>query len=267
MLDKTLIGVLIPGVNDAGQRYSDIENGNYEQSEKIVKLVLTLLTSIGVVMLPRNSQSVSSGNYEEFKDNINKVLRFTFFLGLPLMFGLSAVAFNFSPWFFGLGFDLVPYLIVILSPLFIIIGISNIFGLQYLLPLKKDNKFTISIVVGAVVNLSLNLILIPCLKAYGACIATIIGEFTVTLLMIVFARKDIGIARVLFTSWKYFLASILMFASVFSTQFLLEPTIINTILLVMEGLIVYFTILFLLRDSLLIGFINRFLKRKRAKNL
>ena len=249
MLDKTLIGVLIPGVNEAGVRIADIENGNYEQSEKIVKMALTLLTSIGIVMLPRNSQNVASGNYVLFKANIHKVLRFVFLLGLPLMFGISAIAFNFSPWFFGNGFDKVPFLMMMFSPIIVIIGISNVFGLQYLIPLKKDKHFTISIVAGAAVNLLLNLVLIPFFGSYGACFATIIGELCVTFCMAFFARKDVSVIKELLLCWKYVISAILMFAAVFVTQLYLPSSILNTIILVFEGIIIYICLILLLRDE------------------
>ena len=80
LLDKTLIGLLIEGeqqiISDNGKeiisKISDIENGYYEQAEKIVKMVLTIITSLGTVMIPRNSNELSKGNYETFNKNLEK---------------------------------------------------------------------------------------------------------------------------------------------------------------------------------------------------
>ncbi len=147
MLDKTLIGILVPGEieNSSGElvKVADIENGYYSQSEKLVKMSLTIITSLGTVMIPRNSQAIANGNKKEFDDNINKALSFVFLLGIPIMFGIAGIAFNFAPWFFGEGYEKVPYLIMMFSPLILIIGLSNVFGIQYLLPQKKDKKYTI----------------------------------------------------------------------------------------------------------------------------
>ncbi|MBQ9081746.1 MAG: oligosaccharide flippase family protein, partial [Clostridia bacterium] len=95
ILDKTLIGVLIPGtVTGVGEdgleiiiKISDIENGYYEQSDKLVKMVMTVVTSLGTVMIPRNSQEIASGNIDRFKENIYSALQFVFFLGVPMTFG------------------------------------------------------------------------------------------------------------------------------------------------------------------------------------
>jgi O-antigen/teichoic acid export membrane protein len=82
LLDKILIGVLIQdtyvveetqvigGVETAVQvtkRYSDLENGYYEQSEKIVKMAMTVITALGTVMIPRNSTEYANGNIEKVK--------------------------------------------------------------------------------------------------------------------------------------------------------------------------------------------------------
>lgn len=103
MLDKTLIGILVPGINGIGQSFSDLENGYYEQAEKIVRMGLSIITSLGAVMIPRNSQAIASGDNTGFYKNVNGALRFVFFIGTPIMFGLASIAFNFSPWFFGDG--------------------------------------------------------------------------------------------------------------------------------------------------------------------
>lgn len=265
MFDRTLIGILVPGettINGVAQKVADIENGYYEQSEKLVKMAMTIVTSLGTVMIPRNSQAVASGNNEELQVNIESAIKFVFFLGTPIMFGLAAVSFNISPWFFGEGYEKVPYLIMIFCPLILIIGLSNVLGLQYLLPKKEDFKYTISIVSGSIVNLIMNLFLISRFWSIGACIASVIGEIIVTTLMLIFSKDIINIKKLIRISWKYLLAGILMFAIVFSTQYFLKRTIIFSLLLIIEGVVSYFIILLLLMDSTTISFIKR-IKRKK----
>lgn len=257
MLDKTLIGVLVPGNNELGQAISDLENGYYEQSEKIVKMAMTVVTSLGTVMIPHNSQAVASGDKEGFIKNINDALKFVFFLGTPIMFGLSGIAFNFSAWFFGEGYEKVPYLMIMFSPLIMLIGISNVLGLQYLLPLKKDKKYTLSITIGAVVNLILNLALIYAFKSFGACIATIVAELSVTSAMLFFAKKDVHFFRLVLRFWRYLIGGLIMFIVVFVTQMFLNSSVISTLILVAEGVFVYVIFLILSKDETLIDSVKR----------
>ena len=272
MLDRTLIGVLIPGemevvYNDGSSvlaKIADVENGYYEQSEKIVKMAMTLFTALSTVMISRNSNEVAKGNIEGFKQNIYSTIQFVLFLGMPIMFGLSAIASNFTPWFFGPGYDKVPQLIAIFSPIIIIIGLSNILGRQYLIPLQKDNLFTWAICVGAVSNLALNLFLIPLLYSYGAAIASVIAETCVTATMFIFARTNISFIEVVKKAIKYLLAGIIMFVILYFTQIHLKASIINTFLLIAEGGLCYVLALVFLKDEFFLTeskmIIKRFLK-------
>ena len=269
MLDRTLIGVLVPGEVTRTlkngmlvvQKISDIENGYYEQSEKIVKMTMTVFTSLTTVLVTRNANDIAEGKNDSFKSNINWAIRFLFFIGCPIMFGIAAIAQNFTPWFFGPGYEKTPYLIMIFSPIVLIIGISNVLGRQYLIPLKRDTEFTIAICIGACFNLVLNLLLIPSLMSFGAAIASITAELIVTVVMWKMTSKEINLGRLIVGSWREILSGIIMFCIVYSTQSYLQPNIVNTLILIIEGTITYFISLFLLRDRVLGLFIKKILHR------
>lgn len=268
ILDKTLIGVLIKdtfvSVDSTGaeviKKYSDIENGFYEQSEKIVKLVMTIITAIGIVMIPRNTNEFASGNFDKVKENIYKTSKFVLFIGIPMVLGLILSSNLFVPWFFGDGYDKCIVLIKIMSPLILIIGFSNVFGLQFLIPSGKDKYFTICLLVGALVNLTMNIILIPFLWSVGASIATIVGELSVTALMAIFIRKDISFFRILKSGFKYYIAGIVMFIALFFLLKFFDASIIMTFLYVLTGITIYICVLLILHDELLFNFINKGLK-------
>ena len=151
----------------------------------------------------------------------------------------------------------------------IIIGLSNVLGLQCLIPMKKDTKYTIAITTGAISNLILNLILIPKLFSYGACIASIVAELIVTILMFVFVRKDISFFNLIKDNRKYALASLIMFFVVALIQKYLVSSILNTLILVSIGILVYFIVLLILKDDFLYMFLqkvlNKFKIRKKKK--
>ena len=269
VFDKTLIGIMIPGattINGVEKSMADVENGFYDNAEKLVKTAMTIITSLGIVMNPRNSQAIAVNNYEEFNNNIKKAIQFVFFLGFPITFGICSVSLNFAPWYFGSGFEKVPYLMMTLSPLVLLIGLSNVLGIQYLIPLGRDRKYTISIVIGAAINLCLNLVLIYFLWSFGACIATIIAEFTVTLIMAIFARKDVGFREYLRLSWKYLASGLVMFGAVFATQHFLSPSPLHTFLLIGEGMVCYLVLLLIFQDSFLKNTLSRLLFFRRNKH-
>lgn len=239
-LDKTMIG-LITG--------SDAQNGNYEYAEKIVKIAMTLITALGTVMIPRNSQNFASGNMEAVKRNIYQSCRFVIFLGFPMMMGLIAIADNLIPWYLGQDYSEAANLIKILSPITLIIGFSNVFGLQFLLPCRMDIKYTTSIVLGAFVNFFINLFMINCYGAYGAAVSTVIAEIAVTGSMMIHIRKYFNFRTILFSSWKSVTASSVMFAVITLSFANLSPSFLHTLLMITIGSLIYCLLLIVLRDS------------------
>jgi O-antigen/teichoic acid export membrane protein len=272
MLDKTMIGFLISGTTtvikngvETTVKISDLENGYYTQAEKVIKMFVTVVTALGTVMIPRNSFFFANHEEEKVKENVLQAIRFVYFLSFPLMLGVIAVANNFAPWFFGDGYEEVPLLMMVFSPIILFIGLSNVYGVQFLIPSGKDKMFTISVTTGAVVNICLNAVLIYYFKALGATIASVCAELTVTLFQMIYCRKTFKISNVLLMSWKYALASLIMFVPCYFMGVYLSSSILNTFLIVLVGVVTYGLVLLLLKDQFVISIIlqikNKF-KRK-----
>jgi len=274
VLDKTLIGLLIDEtyietstqivdgmeqIINTTKRYAYLENGYYEQSEKIVKLALTLITALATVMISRNANEIANGNKEKVRQNLYFSGRFVMFLGLPMTFGLIAIAPNLIPWFLGPNFEKSILLMQLFSPLILIIGMCNVFGLQYLIPSKKDNQYTLGVIIGAVSNLILNFILIPKFWSVGAVVASLIAEFLVAFTMYMYTKNEMSITKVICDSKRHIFSSVIMFFAVYITQKYMVSSLINTCVLIIEGVIVYLFILLILRDD----FIKKVLKEKK----
>ncbi len=244
VLDKTMIG-LITG--------SAFENGYYEQAMKISKILLTIVTSLGAVMIPRIGYYYEKKDYKKVEEYMYQSYRFVWFMGVPLCFGLIGVSSNFVPWFYGTGFDKVVPLLSILGFLIISIGISNITGLQYLVPTKRQKYLTISVCIGAATNLILNLVLIKKYQAIGAAIASVIAESSVAISQLVLIQKEISIKKVVKSGIVYFLCGGVMLFAVKILSSVLSPSIINTVILVFCGITVYSLMLILFRDYFFIN--------------
>lgn len=240
ILDKTMLGVMA----NSG------EVGLYEQSEKIVKLVLGLVTSLSVVMLPRMSNTFASGDNEKMDMYLNKSLQVVSYVSIPMAVGLAGISNEFVPWFFGKDFSAVSHLMIILTPILFFIAISIVLGIQYLLPTNRTNEFTASSIIGAVINITLNFILIPKYKALGTCIATVITEFLVTLVQYIYLRKNIE-HKIFFRNLiKYVMASIIMLIVVRIIGCYMGAKIITTIVQGIVGAVIYVIILILLKEEI-----------------
>ena len=151
LFDRTMIGAIILDKSEVGY---------YDQSQKIIKMLLTIITSLGTVMLPRISNSFANGEKERVSVYMRKSFRMVFLLSFPMIFGIIAVSNMFVPLFFGQGYDRVIILMNTITPIILLIGMSSAIGTQYLLPTKRQREFTISVVCGAIINFIMNISLI-----------------------------------------------------------------------------------------------------------
>ncbi len=272
ILDKTLIGFLVndtytvieDGV-EVIKKYSDLENGYYESAEKIVKVALAIVTSLGPVMIPRNSNEYANGNMEKLKSNIYFSSNIIWLLGVPLALGIVAVAPNMVPWFLGSGYDSSILLLQVFSCLIIFIGFSDIFGLQYLVPTNKDFKYALAIICGAISNLILNFILIPILWSRGAVIASIASEGLITIIMMLMIRREISLKRIFMQCPKYIIAGGVMFVAVYFTGKVIPPSIWGTVVLGTMGVFIYFILLIILRDHFVLHYLGVISKKVLKK--
>lgn len=199
-MDKVMLGMM-----------SNLQQtGFYENTEKIINIPMGFITALGTVMLPRMSNMLAIGNKRESERYIAISMEAACAMGIALTFGISAVANEFTPIFFGKGYDGVIFLLILISPTLIIKSWASVIRTQYLLPLNYDKVYAISVCCGAVVNLFLNIILIPKFEAIGAVIATIIAELTVMLYQTWFVKNALPIKKYLMSSLFYFIPGSIM---------------------------------------------------------
>ena len=230
LLDRTLLGVLT----------NNVQVGYYDNSQKIVKLVLTIATSLGTVMMPRIANTFSSGDMDKVKDYVSKSFYFINGLAFPLMFGLMGIANELSPWFFTDKFKGIENLIVISSVIILAISWSNVLGMQLLVPLNRTKEFTISVTIGAVINFGLNLVLINKLGARGACISTIIAEFSVAAVQCYFVKDFINPIKIFKSISIFIMPSFFMYIIVRMIGNSMGYGIFTNIVQVGVGGLVYF---------------------------
>lgn len=267
VLDKTMIGIITK---------SEYENGYYEQTTKIVKMGLAIVTSLNSVMSSRMSYLFSQKKFQEIKEKLHKSMSFSLFLSIPMVAGLCSIAKNFVPFFFGKGYDKVISLIYIYSFILIPIAISGCLGNQYLTPSGQRAKSSKAIIIGAVTNFILNLVLIPVLHAKGAAIASVIAESIIAIIYIYMSRTYISFKTILTLSFKRIIASALMFFTVFllgdilSTKFSNIPKFSILLIQIFIGIIVYIVFLIIMKDKIIFEIIDKIkdkLKKKSKENL
>ena len=248
VLDKIMIGYF---TNDF------LENGYYEQATKISKLVLTIVISLGVVMVPRIGYLFEKKQMDNVKEYMYKSYRFVWCLSLPLSIGLICISDNIVPWFFGIEYAKVSEVLKISSLLIIFIGINNITGIQYLIPTKRQNIFTKTVIVGAIVNIICNFIFIPKLYAIGAAISSVIAEAIIAICQLIIVKKELDLFTIVKYAKNYIIASLIMGLILFFEQQFFLPNIVNSFIMIITGVISYVLILIYLKDRFFLSNIKK----------
>lgn len=256
VLDKTMIGIITQ---------NSFENGYYEQALRISKMVLTVVTALGTVMIPRIGYHFKNGETDKVRQFMYRGYRFVWFLGIPLCLGMIGIAGNFVPWFFGNGYEKVIPLIQILSFLIIAIGINNVTGMQYLIPTGRQNLFTLTVVVGDCINFTMNLVFIKLFQSVGAAVASVTAETAIAVVQLFFVRKELSPMQVIRESYHYIGAGAVMACALCLTGRFLDSSLVNTMLAVTIGAGAYFSVLWIMKDDFFRSNVEAVLKKIKRK--
>ena len=241
ILNKTMVGKMV-SVEAAGF---------YDNSDKIVKMVLAIVTATGTVMLPRVANTFAKGDHEQVKKYLYQSFDFVSAVSIPMMFGIAAIAPKFATMFFGQAFDAVGPLMMVESLVILFIAWSNVLGIQYLLPTGHNKEFTMSVTIGAVVNIILNVPLIMWLGTEGAMISTVISEFSVTLYQFYIVRRELDLLQMMQDTWKYLLSGLIMFITVLTMNIRLPFSMVQLVIQALIGVIIYCGILYFMNPRIL----------------
>lgn len=250
VLDKSMIGWFT---------VTREENGYYEYAEKIVRASILVISSLASVLVPRISKAYAENDIDSVNRIIYKAIRYAWLMAIPIMLGFLAIADIFIPVYLGDGFAKSILLLRIFSPLLLFVGMANIIGVSFLMPQNKQNVYLISVVVAALLNACMNLILIPRLYSVGAAISSIVAEFVSISIQIIYIvkKKMMRLQSIFLCSWKYWVAGIIMAATIYSVKLFLPITVWALIVLILLAVITYFIALLIIRDSMLLEALNK----------
>ena len=229
---------------------NDAEVGYYTAAVKIKGILVSIVTSLGTVLLPRASYYIEQGEIERFNFLSKKAFNFVCLLATPLVIYFIIFAKQGILLLSGKAYGpaVLPMQLIIFTVLFI--GISNITGIQILVPLGYERIVLLSEIVGAITDLIINFILIPSLASSGAAIGTLVAEAIVLLVQYFTVRNQVPD---LFSSVKYnkiLGAIILAVAGSFWVLYLNLGTFITLLVSAVLFFFIYALTLILMKETL-----------------
>lgn len=160
----------------------DIYVGYYAAAEKLFNAGIGIQAQIGSTVYPHISKAARENKAEEETMTlIHKAFIVTMLVAVPAALVTFLFAGPIIRVVFGPEFMESVIVLKILSFLFIIIGMSNIFGIQTMLPFNMTREFAIPVISAGALNLIFGFILIPLYMHIGAGISYLLAETCVTL--------------------------------------------------------------------------------------
>ena len=255
-MDQTMLGVL-----DSSESVA-----YYSMSIRLEKVVVTLITSMAVVMIPRISNSIKNNKLEDVKKYVSMSINIVYLIAIPAIFGVLAIGEEIISIFLGEEFLQSIGVFKLVSSLFVIIGLSNVFGMQIMIPYGKEKKFTIILSVSAILNFIVNLILIPRLSYYGATFATIFAELVVTVWMYFEVKKLIGKIPEVFNINRILVPSVVFYLVIkFGIKYVLTSNILIILTSIPIAGVIYTIGLIIMKEPMIMSGID-ILKVKIKEN-
>lgn len=247
LLDTTMLTYLSSSENVA----------YYTNSIKIVRILITAVSAIGGVLLPRLSYYKSQKMIAECGDVVSRIFQIMLFIFLPCGLGLMITAKYLVPTLFGNSFGEAIFTLQMASLLVYALGFSNLFGTQVLLTFDDESKLLFCTVIGAVSNIFMNAILIPKYQQNGAVVASIVSEMLVTCMSFVFAKKYIKIFIDIKSVLKMIFSAFVMVAVVEIEDWICRcsSNVVHLILMIITGSVIYIVCNFMIKNKILMSII------------
>ena len=243
---------------------SEFENGYYEQANKIYNILVTLVTTITTVMLPRMSYIWNSKEYNNIQvgNIISKTIKFMSAIVFPISFGMFSITNTFVPLFLGEGYEKCETLIKIFCVIIIFTSYNSIICNACLISSGRQRIANRLLIISSLVNMVSNFFLIQYLQSTGAVLASLISEFVLLIMLLIVSRENIHISEIIKHTLKYgmFSLAVGIIVKIISNSLRLG-LFVNLVVEILSGVGIYLLLLFVFKDEILSEVFNRIVKK------
>lgn len=248
--DNTILGVL----------KDSYAVGIYGVSVRIYSIAQTLLTAILTVTIPRLSALYGKRAFGEYNLLLNKISNLLLILSLPAMTGLMMMSKNIVVIIAGEKYLPSANSLSIITWAMLFSIFSWIFSDCILLPAKRERYLLKSTIITAIINIILNLVLIPFWTYNATAVSTVISELLAMMIngyygrdIIANAIKEKFVIRNIFDSLT---GCIFIIFVCFYVNLVIDSYILSLCISVIVAIFGYLLILLIERNTILINFLG-----------
>ena len=240
--DTTMLGIFC----------GDYSVGIYSVAVKVYSIVKTIMASTVIVAIPR-MVSIASKNSRESQSELNATAKEIFdtilTVLIPALVGIVVLAPNIVRILSDESYAaaILPLRMLAIALVFCIIAYFWAQGILY--TFGQEKRVLIGTSVSAVMNVVLNLILIPLWAQNAAALTTVISEGFTAVYFYLYGRKYMKIKGLLITIVKVCIGSCMIPIISVLINFMSLPMLVSTFLTIITSVLVYFLIEILLKNE------------------
>ncbi|ANY13253.1 hypothetical protein BCY75_04300 [Latilactobacillus curvatus] len=223
----------------------------YDQSQRIARMLVTLITSVSTILMPRMVQlRMNHANNEKVDQLLKTSLDYTLLAAQLFTMLLMVNASEFVPWFYGKSYTLMTNNMLWVGLIMIFISYGEVFGSQFSLVNGDYKQYAIPAIVGAVISVILNVICVNIWGADGGTAVIILTEFIVCSMRIYMVRKEADLRYLVHEQLRYVLAFLMTVLAVLNFKIVLPSLFLTMVVNSIIVTIVYVLLLVLLRTRI-----------------
>lgn len=249
-----------------GLMKGDFEVGIYSTALKIQNLVAQVSSSLAWVFIPRLSVLFVEADYDKINSMLKKTLGVLMLMGIPSIVGIWALANDIVIIIGGESFinSAIPLKILMVAFGISLIG-GSFLGNMVLLPSKNEKTYMTICCITALVNVTLNYILIPYGGAIAASFTTAVSALLIFILLLLKKDKRIKLNYVLEVSISPIVGSLFIYLYCKLIALFVSALLLRVMISIMGSMIIYGIVLLLMKNELCMNILYSVKGKLRGK--
>ncbi len=243
----------------------DLDVGYYTTAVKLNKLLITVLTALTLVTIPALSQAYQSADQDRIMALLHKSFGYMVLIGIPAWIGVAIYAEEFIALFAGPKYLPAILSLQLMAPTILVVGLSNVFGMQVLNPSNHERFFLRAALIGMMVSVLLNMILIPYMGHRGASTTTLVTELVVLVFLYRYSKRVVDFSP----EWRLLFKAAISASVFFPIHLAMAHLDAHPFLIVALGVLLcisgYFLIQYKLFKNTLVKELAEEIRRKLSK--
>ena len=241
----------------------DYEVGLYSTSVKIYHLVNTTIASVAWVVMPQLSAGFAKKDYQEVNKLLKYALNFIIVLGLPCIVGVNAIALPIIDLLAGSEFYGAVTALHILTITLSFSLLGGWFGNMIMLPAGREKICLLSCGISALVNIILNIMLIPSFGLNAAATTTAIAECIGLFILFHYRDRNIKVSNLKEMLKAPIMGSIGIVIVALIIRSFVNSYSLTCVVTIISSIMIYAMTLFFMKNEFAMSFLKPILNKIR----